>query len=273
MKILPYLLFFIVAIIHVNAQTNFPGKYPIVLLDKEVTIKPLTPELQRYGYAGFYKDPEGSSVYGCCSHFNSKYNSLVNKKYKVSSVDPYTDADGNKKFVLTLEDRLKVPIYFYYDPKDETNFPFEVTGGLDIPLSFYCIDINYKADVNSGDTIYYSDPEEQIIFTKATGKQGSNYYLKVFGLSADAFTPGKGVTIFLEEGKQVKKPSEIIKVEALKAADNSVNSYMYSAYIILEESDIALLKQYPVKEVKMNFLTFQTMNGVRFMNYLRCLLK
>jgi len=252
----------------------FPGKYPIVLLDKEVTIKPLPPEGQKYGYAGFFKDPYGTEVFGCCSRSNSKYNSLVNKKFKVSSVDPYTDDDGNKKFVLTLNDHVKAPVYFYYDPKDDSNFPFEVTGGLDIPLSFYCIDINSQANGNTGDSIYYSDPEEQVIFTKATSKQGINYYVKVFGLSPNSFSPGKGVTIFLEEGKQVKKPSEIIKVQEIKDnSDNLGNTYMYSAYISLDDPDVTLLQQYPIKEVKMNFLTFQTTRGIKFMNYLRCLLK
>ena len=274
MKSLSLVLFLVFITTYGKTQTNFPGKYPIVLLDREVTIKPLPAEYQKYGYPGFYKDGYATEVYACCNRGNSKYNALVHKKFKVFSVDPFTDADGSKKFVLTLGDSLNRQVFFYYDPKDESYFPFEVTGGLEIPLSFYCIDITYKTQESTGDTLYYSDPEEQIIFTKMITKEGNHFFLKVYGLSANDFAPGKGVSIFLQGDKQLNKPSEIIKMEKLPASlDEEMKFYMYWAYISLDEEDVSLLKQYSIKEVKMSFLAFKTTNGVKFQNYLRCLSK
>lgn len=112
-------------------------------IGQELYVKGKSEGLREYGYDGFSKDytkstlGNKSNVYECCDSYNSRYDSLVGKYFKVIDVVttkgttiPFIefDKDYNKAYFLKLirKDNLDT-IYYHYDGY-EHNFPFIVVG-------------------------------------------------------------------------------------------------------------------------------------------------
>lgn len=123
-----------------DSLQNFLANDVYKYLGQELYLKGKAESLRKYGYDGFSKDYtkdrllNQSNVYKCCDSYNSKYNELVEKYFKVLEIIKHPKATENEylygtKFYLKLQEKVTGDIvYFEYSSKYEHTFPFIVVG-------------------------------------------------------------------------------------------------------------------------------------------------
>lgn len=121
-----------------DSTQNFLGKEVNKYLGQELYLKGKAESLRKYGYDGFYTDYTKSKfdkgVYKCCDSYNSKYDELNGKYFKVLEIIKHPKASESeylygKKSYLKLEEKTsKDIVYFEYDSQFEHTFPFIVVG-------------------------------------------------------------------------------------------------------------------------------------------------
>lgn len=121
-----------------DSLSNFLGMNVNLYLGQELYLNGKAESLRKYGYDGFYTDYNKSKfdggVYKCCDSYNSKYDELTGKYFKVLEIIKHpkaTEADYlyGKKFYLKLQEKLSNDIVYYeYDAQFKHSFPFIVVG-------------------------------------------------------------------------------------------------------------------------------------------------
>jgi len=123
-----------------DSLDNFVGKNARKYIGQELYLTGLGEGLREYGYDGFVKDytkdkfSNKSNIYQCCSGYNSKYEALNEKYFKVLDVINHPQAKENEllygsKYFLKLEEKAsKDIVYFEYDSRFAHAFPFIVVG-------------------------------------------------------------------------------------------------------------------------------------------------
>ncbi|HEY4874814.1 MAG TPA: hypothetical protein VIH86_04525 [Puia sp.] len=86
----------------IYGQEIFPANDTSLISGKQLKVKPIAKALQQYGYEGFFKDEKLKKKFECCDGVNSKYNSLVDRVFKVISISPYKDIIDSKKYKIKL---------------------------------------------------------------------------------------------------------------------------------------------------------------------------
>ncbi len=145
-----------------DSTQNFLGKEVNKYLGQELYLKGKAEKLRPFGYEGFYTDyikgkdlikvltdsSSNNGVYKCCDFFNSKYDSLAGKYFKVLEIIKHPKAEENEslygtKSYLKLQEKTSNEIVYYeYDNKYEWNFPFIVVGFFE-KLKKQCIGQTY----------------------------------------------------------------------------------------------------------------------------------
>lgn len=93
---------------------------------------PRPESLRKYGFDGFKLEcrktsiTDNSNVFACCSSFNSKYEAIAGKYFKVLEVIEPNEL-GHPCLKLQIKDSGQI-VYFEYDPQFEDRFDFLVTG-------------------------------------------------------------------------------------------------------------------------------------------------
>jgi hypothetical protein len=123
-----------------DGSKNFLGKDVYKYRGQELYLKGKAKSLRMYGYNDFLLDytedspSNRSNVYKCCDSYNSKYNDLAGKYFKVLDIIKHPKAAQSKyiygsKFYLKLQEKESEDIvYFKYDSLFEHSFPFIVVG-------------------------------------------------------------------------------------------------------------------------------------------------
>lgn len=143
-----------------DSTRNFVGEDVRQYIGQELYLKPKSESSRKYGYRGFIKDYKKSlrvlildkdsaglmdymksvlnksNVYKCCDSYNSKYDDLSGRYFKVIDVHKYPKAGDylysypyGKEFYLQLEDKeTKETCYYEYDSRSEYFFPFIIVG-------------------------------------------------------------------------------------------------------------------------------------------------
>ena len=123
-----------------DSLENFLGKNARKYIGQDLYLKGFAESLRKYGYDGFTLDytkstlSNKSNVYQCCDGFNSKYDDLNGKYFKVLDVIDHPKAKENEslygsKFYLKLEEKVsKDIIYYEYSSTSIYSFPFIVVG-------------------------------------------------------------------------------------------------------------------------------------------------
>lgn len=123
-----------------DSLDNFVGKNARKYIGQELYLKGVAESLRKYGYDGFVKDytkdkyTNKSTIYQCCDGYNSKYDALNGKYFKVLDVISHPKAKENEslygsKFYLKLEEKeSKDIIYYEYSSTSKYSFPFIVVG-------------------------------------------------------------------------------------------------------------------------------------------------
>lgn len=124
-----------------DSTRNYLGKDYAQYVGQEFYIIPLAESLRKYGFEGFLLEcrktsiTDNSNVYACCSSFNSKYEALAGKYFKVLEVIESAEL-GKPCLKLEIKDSGQI-VYFKYDSRFEMNFPFLVVGYFEKQKSLY----------------------------------------------------------------------------------------------------------------------------------------
>jgi hypothetical protein len=123
-----------------DSTQNFLGKDVFKYQGQELYLKGKSERLRKYGYDGFVLDyrkdkiRNKTNVYKCCDGYNSKYEELTEKYFKVLEIVKHPKAEEyeflyGKNFYLKLQEKASDDIvYFEYDCQLEHSFPFIVVG-------------------------------------------------------------------------------------------------------------------------------------------------
>lgn len=248
---------------------NFPGSEVNLLLNKEIKVIEKDASLQKYGYDNFYINDKLKKKYDCCESYNSKYNGLVGKVFKVLSAEPYKNIIGTDKYKLKIENSETGIIFFDYDPKYEHSFPFEVIGGLDLPDDFYCRNIETTTDKFDGKTTSRTGYSEGISFVKVTKDNSSKIYIAINETGSTLNVGKKGLILLLENGKKIERPDADIDIKVNKGA----SGYVYSAFIELTDAEIKLMIENKITDDRLYIYDGEIKYGAKLSEYLKCLTK
>lgn len=120
-----------------DSTKNFLEGNVYQYIGQELYLNAKSESLRKYGYSGFLLDYNNKNVYKCCQSYNSKYDELAGKYFKVLDVVTKSGTtvqfvnygkDYDKEYFLKLERKDNGDIvYFHYDGYG-FNFPFIVLG-------------------------------------------------------------------------------------------------------------------------------------------------
>jgi hypothetical protein len=270
MKRINLLILSLILSIYTFSQ-DYPGKDVELLVGKEIQVKEQPETLQMYGYDDFYIKEDLKKKYACCEHYNSKYSSLVGKIFKVLSVELYTNSIGIDKIKLKIENEETGIIYFNHDPsfKREDDFPFIIIGGLDFPEGYFCKDIEESKDKFTGE-ITYSSPTDYITFSKVKSDNETNTYMSIREVVGSTLNTNEtGVIILFDNGSKLERPDAEIDVEVSNYRDR----WDYSAFFNLSDSDIKLLSENIITDVRLYIYDSTIANGKKLADYMKCISK
>jgi hypothetical protein len=117
-----------------DSLNNFVGENYKQLIGQELYLKPKHKDLRKYGYDYFYRSLEPSNItstankFKCCDSYNSKYNALQGKNFKV--IDAVADKKSYSKYGYLKLEMIETgeETYFRYDTEYDFNFPFVIMG-------------------------------------------------------------------------------------------------------------------------------------------------
>ena len=250
----------------VFSQENFPEDSVHKLIGRELKVKSLDKTMQTYGYEGFYLSNNLKNIYSCCTGRNSKYESLVEKIFRVISFEAYENSIGSKKYKLKLTNSEIGDIYFDYDPKYEFKFPFEVIGGLSVSDNFYCIKIDSTYDKFTNSTTYITPVQDGFKFYKIKDNKGESFFLTKNEPGASLTFGSKGFILLLENGKRIDKPDADIKVNS-----NGYGGYYCSVRIELNQLDVKLLSVNAITDSRLYIYDSVVKSGKKIIKYFNCL--
>jgi hypothetical protein len=129
-----------------------------------------------------------------------------------------------------------------------------------------CSKIKTTIDKFDGDTTHMTPLTGvlgTISFMKSKGKIFMNLDVAGYTLNLGE----KGVIILLENGGKIEKPEAKIEAEA------TTNGYKYSAFFMLDETDIELLKNNPITDYRLYIYEGKPTkkNALIYMDFVKCL--
>ena len=123
-----------------DSTLNFLGKDVYKYKGQELYVNGKSERFRKYGYDNFVLDYTKDkwinilNVYKCCDIFNSKYEDLAGKYFKVLEIIKHPKAEQSeylygKKFYLKLQEKESNDIVYYkYNSYSTYSFPFIVVG-------------------------------------------------------------------------------------------------------------------------------------------------
>lgn len=212
-----------------------------MLQGKEIKVLPKV-DAQKYGYRNFYTDESLTKNYMSKTE-TTPHAELVGKVFKVVSYTPHKHL-GTTKYKLKLEND-KISLYYNYNPKFVSDFPFEVIGGLTYPEGYFCEQAVQKpsepgkskeyefAFVNGVKLNYFvKDAFEFMIFTINSPTK--------LTLAKDAEI--KGVTLTFDNGEIIDLPEQTIK-HAPNGAGGTALTAIFGFIAEKNDKEIAILKK------------------------------
>jgi len=264
MKRVNFVLVFVLTTLFCFGQ--FPSRHPELLLEKEVTIKPLAPTLQEYGYRNLHKTTEFKS-----SDKPIRHSSVVGKKYFVKEVIPYQKYD-NTYFRIKIESSENGTLYYDYNPRFEHEYILEVDGGLELPKDVYCSDIVTEQDKFTNVLKSSSPYSEGISFIKTVKNGNTTIFLSINEIGATATFNKTGLILLLENNKRIEKPNAPIDVK-VNSGYTGATGYVYSAFVQLTSEDIKLLSENAITDNRLYVFDGTIKDGNKLKDYINCLIK
>ena len=150
-----------------DSLQNFLAKDAYGYIGQDLYLKGKPESLRKYGYENFIKEMENDSnkenIYKCCDGYNSSYDALNKKYFNVLDVVEKQNSMGSKFYLKLKEKESNDILYFEYNSRFESSFPFIVVGFFEKNKerlkgkSFIIADgkINDANDINTGKPITY----------------------------------------------------------------------------------------------------------------------
>lgn len=243
---------------------SFVGKDLALLKDKYLVALPRHEKLQEFGYEYFYTSEEMNRTDRYKSpngYSGSNYADVAGKKFLLTDFKKVDKTLGD--YILFLKDEEGNSVYFLYDSKIATRFPFQAAEPIVFPEEFYCSKIDVKKDKFTDKTTKYSPLLEPVSFVKENG-----YFISLEAYGAIAVVNGTGLILLLSNGQKINK-----KVKIDVEVDSS-GQFRYTAFTQLTQADISLLTKYTIDDFKLHiFENKQLLNGEAYKQYLKCLIK
>lgn len=252
---------------------NFPGERTELLLNKKVK--------QKRSYLKFRKkfNKKTGKLKG---NFLSDYKKLVGKTFTITNVysvpELYKGSRISTNYVLELSNKEVGVIYYDYNAYDESEFDFEVIGGLNPPADFYCEKIEIKKDKFTGETKLYTPLVKGSIsyvpcyfyFIKVIRGDKATIYMNIEQYARTVSVNKKGVYLLFDDGSKLSKDSEALDVKV----DDSGNYYKYRAFFPLSESDISILTKKLITDDRLYIYdgTVSKDKAKEIQEYLKCLI-
>lgn len=208
-----------------DSLKNFLGEDAMQYIGQTLYLKGKSESLREYGYRNFKKDMKGSSgkdnVYKCCDSYNSRYDALNGKYFKVLDVIEQPNSYGTE-FYLKLEDtESNSTLYFDYSSKFKSSFPFITVGFFEknkellIGRRFILADgkINESNDITTGKAITYKLGQEwkcvdltieeeyyslSLVLQNAEGEKITFSYNSVYGENASGVFDAEDAERYVE---------------------------------------------------------------------------
>lgn len=238
-----FTVFVLFACLILNAQ-DYPYQKPELLLNKEVKIKDLPRYSLKDGYTNFKKDEKGYKTYEELSYNHTKPEALAGRTFKVTNVTGGKISSRMASYILTLQDD-KETIYYKYNLPD-SNYYFEVIGGLDVTADFYC-DYVAEEQAEPGEKMFGMTENKNnigIMFEKVINikTKKSHYNIHLMESSVKPAEKGYGVIITLDNGQQINLPKQLVIKDY---------SSKYFATKTLTPAEVNLLKTHKITGYKL----------------------
>lgn len=247
---------------------DYPGEEVELLLNKQVRVKPKSKSFQDNGYLGFYINRGLVTKYACCNKYGASiYDSLANKEFKITEIREYNDILNYPKFGLKLENPETGIIYFDYDPENDQIYPFEVLSDLNLPLNYYCKQIEIEQDNFENSTIIRTPIKSGVKLIKQINNKKEVVYLSIE-------IPGSTLTIgekglFLKFNDSVK----ILFPEAEINVDVRGSNYLYNVFVRLSKNQLETFRNNLLTDVRLYIYDkkIDNENAKMIQNYTQCL--
>ena len=276
------LIILFIALSNFAFAQNFPGKNVNLLRNKIVKPKEYKEEQNKsFHYRNFYKNFDtiskkletyNNNIFQD-KNYNSNYYKLVGLPFKVTNIYKkkmlIESPSFPQEYVLELFNDSIGVIYYDYDTEYEFNYELEVVGGLNVPNDFYCKEIEYEKDKFTNEEKYSTPIQDGITLIKYIENGKTSIYMMVYVIGYTANVGEQGAYLLLENGSKITKLKEPIDI------DVNENNYRYSAFILLNTADIALLKKYKITDIRLYIYDrkFEEEAAIRIKGYLNCLIK
>ena len=201
------------------AQGLMPEMRPMLALDHEVKIRPLTTMQLKYdgGYSDFYTDERCTYVYEKGSQNSTKPEALLDKVFKIVSIKD----KGDKYYILKLEGNGTT---IYYNYKSGMPAQFDVLN-LTLPEDYYCDFVTQENIAATKGREYWA--KESLYWVSKRIENGMISYGMILEISVDEPNAGSGVTLTLENGAKIEKPKAPVKIDSVRG-----NTKIYRHYYI-----------------------------------------
>lgn len=139
-----------------------------------------------------------------------------------------------------------------------------------------CRGIKKNIDKFNGEIKYYTPPTAKVTFQKVIKDSITVYYMTLTAYGNTLSTGEKGITILLDNGIKIDRPTELINVsQTIKASEYDLRgNWEYSAFIRLSESEINLLIQHSITDYRLYIYDNTVLKKERpiLKQWLRCLI-
>lgn len=238
-----YTFFLLLSTLFATAQ-DYPEKRPELLLGKELRVIPIVAGAYEKVYSGFYTDDKMLYTYKDNGHDKTVADAFGSGTLKVLSVDA-VDRWGSKMYRIKLQNAAHETIYYLYDPNSDSDYKFEVVGGLTLPAEVYCDLVIESKDTEKGNEMYIFSglPSYQIYKTKSATNSSTVLTLYIY---KDEVHAGKGVVINLDNNQKIERLNLDIVFDTKRSTPR------YSASIVLTSEEIELLKNHIITTYKLS---------------------
>lgn len=247
----------------IAAAQDCPWERIELLDNKTLKVLPLSEDLQRLGYKGFYSDIDLKEVFKRIGK-TSDYNALAGKEFKVVSFERYANRAAENRYKLLLKSPEGDALYYDYNPADCSAFPFEIKRAPKPPVD-YCADI--KTDKTSSGVPYYGTRyTEGVTLGRYFAAEKTYTVIEVKTNSVPAAE--QGVSIQLSNNVTIERADS--PVVAIK---NGLGLNTYMAVVVLKEEEAELVKNNEIVKTTMggNIVT-EVKKGPLLKAYFNCLI-
>lgn len=210
--------------------------------------------------------------------FNTIKDSLINRIFRLEDIigldgKPYVENYFRDKPIFLLRDTsTNQVIYYLYDMKSETHFPF-LTSKINYSSEILCSKIQSEFDDFTQATTFYSpifegDNFSSVGIDKVIKAGKSTYYLSLKTTGSTLNVGKVGLIVLFDNGTKLNKPSAKIDVEY------EDGNYAYSAWIPLTEVEVKSLTTKKITKFRL-YIYDEEVDPVfseKFTYYVKCVI-